>query len=114
MKNFIQRGDMITVIAPTGGVTSGQGVLIGNLFGVAGITVAEGESVEIATAGVYELPKLASAVIAAGARVAWDDTAKQVVLPGIGMVPIGIATLAAGNGVTTVRVRFDGVAIEAA
>lgn len=41
MKNFIQRGDMITVTAPTGGVTSGQGVLVGNLFGVAATTVAE-------------------------------------------------------------------------
>lgn len=38
MKNFIQRGDMITVTAPTGGVTSGQGVLVGNLFGVAAKT----------------------------------------------------------------------------
>jgi predicted RecA/RadA family phage recombinase len=114
MKNFVQRGDMITVTAPTGGVSSGQGVLVGNLFGVAATTAAEGESVEIATIGVYELPKLVSAVIAAGARVAWDDTAKQVVLPATGMVPIGTATLAAGNGVATVRVRLDGVATEAA
>jgi len=51
MKNFIQRGDVITVTAPTGGVTSGQGVLVGNLFGIAATTVAEGENVEIATAG---------------------------------------------------------------
>lgn len=114
MKNFIQRGEAITVTAPTGGVVSGQGLLVGNLFGVAATTAAEGESVEIAAVGVYELPKLVSAVIAAGARVAWDNTAKQVVLPGTGMVPIGIATLAAGNGVTTVRVRLDGVATEAA
>jgi predicted RecA/RadA family phage recombinase len=68
MKNFIQRGDMITVTAPTGGVTSGQGVLVGSLFGVAATTAAEGESVEIDTVGVYELPKLVSAVIAAGDR----------------------------------------------
>jgi predicted RecA/RadA family phage recombinase len=114
MKNFIQRGDMITVAAPTGGVTSGQGVLVGNLFGVAATTAAEGDSVEIATHGVYELPKLASAVIAAGDKVSWDDTAKQVVLPDTGMVPIGIATLASGNGATIVRVRLDGVATEAA
>jgi predicted RecA/RadA family phage recombinase len=114
MKNFIQRGDMITVAAPTGGVTSGQGVFVGNLFGVAATTAAEARSVELATVGVYELPKLASAVIAAGARVAWDNTAKQVVLPGTGMVPIGIATTAAGNGVATVRVRLDGIATQAA
>src|SRR5581483_3037258 len=109
MKNFIQRGEMITISAPTSGLTAGQGVLVGNLFGVAAKAAAEDESVEMATVGVYELPKLASAVIAAGARVAWDDTAKQVVLSGTGMVPVGIATLAAGNGMTTVRVRLDGV-----
>ncbi|MGE5536553.1 MAG: DUF2190 family protein [Acidobacteriota bacterium] len=114
MKNFIQRGDVITVTAPTGGVTSGQCVLVGNLFGVATTTAAEGESIEIATVGVYELPKLVSAVIAAGTRVAWDDTAKEVVLPATGMVPIGIATVAAGNGIGSVRVRLDGVSTAAA
>jgi predicted RecA/RadA family phage recombinase len=114
MKNFIQRGDMITIAAPIGGVTSGRGVLIGNLFGVAATTAAEGESVEIATVGVYELPKLASAVIAAGDKVSWDDTAKQVNVPGAGRYPIGIAIEAAGNGVTAVRVRLDGIATEIA
>jgi predicted RecA/RadA family phage recombinase len=100
---------MIMISAPTGGATSGQGVLVGNLFGVAAKTAAGGESVEVATFGVYELPKLVSAVIGAGARVSWDDSAKEVVLPSTGMVPIGIATLAAGNGVGTVPVRLDGV-----
>lgn len=58
---------MITVIALTGGVTSGRGVLVGNLFGVAATTAAEGENVDIATVGIYGLPKLVSAVIAASA-----------------------------------------------
>lgn len=35
MKDFIQRGDMITVTAPTGGAASDQGMPVGNLFGVA-------------------------------------------------------------------------------
>jgi hypothetical protein len=34
------------------------------------------------------------------ARVTWDDTAKQVALPGAGLYPIGVAVLAAGNGAT--------------
>jgi predicted RecA/RadA family phage recombinase len=76
--------------------------------------VAQGESVEIATVGVYELPKLASAVIAAGARVAWDATENRIDLPGTGLYPVGIATEAAGDGVTTVRVRLDGVATQVA
>jgi len=78
-------------------------------------TAAEGESIEIATAGVYELPKLASAVIAAGARVAGDDTVKRVAFPAAGTVPISVATVAAaGSGAATLRVRLDGVATDAA
>jgi predicted RecA/RadA family phage recombinase len=114
MKNFIQNGDMISAIAPVGGIASGQGIVVGSLFGVAAKAAAEGEGVEIATVGVYELPKAPATAIAQGARVAWDDTAKQVALPGTGLYPVGIATEAAGNGATTVRVRLDGVATAAA
>jgi len=34
-KNYIQPGQTITIAAPTGGVLSGDGVLIGTLFGIA-------------------------------------------------------------------------------
>jgi predicted RecA/RadA family phage recombinase len=101
MKSFIQTGDVITITAPTGGVASGAGVLIGSLFGVAAATAAEGDPLEIATTGVYELPKDPTAVLAIGDPVAWDDTAKQVDAPGAGLYPIGIATKAAGSGVVT-------------
>lgn len=114
MKNYIQEGRMITVAAPVGGVASGDGVVIGALFGVASKTAAAGETVTIATEGVFDLPKLASAVIAAGDPVAWDDTAKQVNVLGTGRYPIGIAIEAAGNGAATVRMRLDGVATAAA
>lgn len=114
MKTFIQNGDVITVTAPAGGVASGDGVIVGALFGVAAFTAAEGEAVEIATRGVYILPKEPTAVIAVGAQVAWDATAKQIDLPGTGLYSVGIATESAGNGITTVRVRLDGVATIAA
>jgi len=114
MKNYIQEGRMITVAAPAGGVTSGDGVVIGALFGVASKTAAAGEAVTIATTGVFDLPKLVSAVIAAGDKVSWDDAAKQVNVPGTGRYPIGTAIEAAGNGTIIVRVRLDGIATAAA
>lgn len=114
MKTFIQNGDVITVTAPTGGLTSGDGVIVGALFGIATFTAAEGEAAEIATRGIYELPKEPTAVIAAGAQVAWDATANQINLPGTGLYPVGIATEPAGDGVVTVQVRLDGVATAAA
>lgn len=110
MKNYLQEGRTITLTAPAGGVTSGEGVVIGSLFGVATKTAEAGETVTIASTGVFELPKLASAVIAAGDAVAWDDTARQVNAPGSGRYPVGIAIKAAGNGVVTIEVRLDGIA----
>lgn len=114
MKNFIQTGAMITVPAPTGGVASGQGVIVGGLFGIATTTAPEATSVEIATTGVFDLPKAPATVFALGDRVAWDDTAKVIATPAAGLYPVGIAISAVGNGTTTVRVRLDGVATVAA
>lgn len=112
MKIFIQEGHIITVTAAAN-ITSGDGVLVGIIFGVATTDAVAGEEVEIATVGVYELPKLSTAVIAQGDRVAWDDTAKQIKLPAAGLYPVGVATETAGNGAATVKVRLDWVATEA-
>ena len=114
MKNFIQPGNTVTATAPVGGIVSGQGLLFGALFGIASFSADEGAEVEIVTTGVFDLPKAPAVVLAAGARAAWDTAAAQVVPPATGMVPIGVALAAAGNGATSVRVRLDGVATQAA
>ncbi|MCW0206011.1 MAG: DUF2190 family protein [Achromobacter sp.] len=114
MKTFIQNGASLTVAAPAGGVTSGSGVIVGALFGVAATTAAESEALTIATVGVFALPKLATAVLSAGDRVSWDATNHRCDAPGTGRYPIGVATEAAGNGAGTVKVRLDGVSTVAA
>ena len=114
MKTFIQPGNVISVVAPAGGVTSGKGLIIGSLFGIATCDALEGESVEIAIAGVHKLAKDPTAVISFGDRVAWDDSEKRIVLPGAGLYPVGVATTAAGDGAATVMVRLDGIATVAA
>ena len=114
MKTFIQPGNIMSVIAPAGGVTVNQGLLVGSLFGIATCDALEGEYTEIATAGVFDLNKDAATVISQGDRVAWDDTAREIALPGVGLYPVGIATMAAGDGATAVTVRLDGVATVAA
>lgn len=68
MKNHIQKGDVITVAAPAGGVASGEGAIIGNIFGIAAYAAAVGEPLELATTGVYQLPKATTAVLTVGAR----------------------------------------------
>lgn len=114
MKNHIQKGDVITVPAPAGGTASGEGVIVVNIFGIAAYAAAVGEPVEVSTVGVYQLLKATGAVLTVGARVAWDNTAKNINLPGTGRFPVGIATEAAGNGITSVAVRLDVVGTVAA
>ena len=63
---------------------------------------------------MFDLSKDSATVIDPGDRVAWDDTAKEMAQPSVGLYPVGIAVSAAGNGVTTVRVRLDGVGTAAA
>jgi len=57
MKNFVQPGDNLDVVAPAT-VSSGDGVLVGSIFGVAFEDKASGETVALGVEGVYELPKL--------------------------------------------------------
>lgn len=114
MKNYIQPGATITAVAPAGGIASGAGMLYGGLFGIAATTAAAGTEVEIDTTGVFDLPKLSTAVIAAGGKVSWDAVNSRCDVPGSGLYPIGVAIAAAGNGVATVRVRLDGISTAAA
>ncbi len=102
MKNFIQSGKTITLTAPYT-VTSGAGALVGNLFGVAVDDVTNGASGEFMTEGVFDLAKDAS-VFAAGSRVYWDNTNKQVTITAAGNKLIGRAIQAALTGASTGRV----------
>jgi predicted RecA/RadA family phage recombinase len=111
MKNFIQPGHTVTVSAPTGGVSSGDGVLVNALFGVAATDAAEGAEVEIDTYGVFELPKADAVTFAVGAKVYWNASNKNCVSTASGNSLIGVATATAAGGDAVARVRLDGVAI---
>ncbi len=108
MKNFVQPGEMITVAAPVGGILSGAGLLAGSLFGVAATSQPEGDPVELATTGVYDLPKVSANTFAFGAKVYWDATAKNCTSTATDNTLIGVAVAAAGNGAASVRVRLNG------
>lgn len=72
MKNFISRGDTLTLTTPSGGVVSGRGFIIGGLFVVAQSTQAENELFSGLAKGVVELPKDGSTVFVEGQIVSWD------------------------------------------
>ncbi|MBF0190222.1 MAG: DUF2190 family protein [Magnetococcales bacterium] len=107
MKNFIQPGDIVTVAAPAA-VSSGGGVLVGTLFGVAVSDAASGDNLEMITEGVVDLPKAAVA-ITQGAKVYWDNTAKNVTTTVGTNTLVGCALVAVAVGDATTRVRLNGV-----
>ena len=109
MKNYVQPGNTITLTAPYA-VTSGDGLLVGSIFGVAAGTAILGDPVETAVEGVYDLKKVASQAWAAGDKIYWDNTAKQTTKTLTSNTLIGVATEAVAGGATDLigRVRLNG------
>jgi len=107
MKNFIQLGNTLTLVAPYD-LLSGQGSLVGSIFGVAGTDCLTGASGEFDVCGVFDLKKKTTDTPAQGAKAYWDDTAREVTTTSTANTLIGAFTVAAGNGDTTVNVRLNG------
>lgn len=109
MKIFIQTGDYITLAAPAA-VTSGDGVLVGSLFGVATGNAENGADVVLSTVRVYTLPKKTADALTVGEVVYWDDANSEVTETATNNAKIGVAIAAAGAGagVTTTKVRLNG------
>ena len=108
MKNYVQPGNTITLTAPYA-VASGDGLLVGSIFGVASGTAALGETVEAALTGVYDLKKVASQAWAAGDKVYWDNTAREATKTTTSNTLIGVAVIAVAGGAGDVvgRVRLN-------
>jgi predicted RecA/RadA family phage recombinase len=106
MKNCIQPSENITLAAPAA-VTSGDGVLVGSLFGVAHGNAVSGTDVVLATVGVFELPKVSADDTALGTKVYWKASTSDVTTTASGNTLIGQAVSAAGNPSNAVRVRLS-------
>ena len=107
MKSYVQRDENITVTAAET-ATSGGGVLLDALLGVASGDAAIGEPLVLVTAGVFEMPKVATDDVSVGEPLFWDDTAKLVTVDGTGNTRIGVAVSAAGYPSGSVQVRLNG------
>jgi len=108
MKNFVQPGNTITLTAPYA-VASGDGLLVGAIFGVAAGSAASGDPVEAALIGVFDITKVGSQAWTVGAKVYWDDTNKRctTVSTDNTLVGVAIAAVASGAGDTIGRVRLN-------
>lgn len=107
MRNFIQRGDTLTLPAPAN-VLSGAGVQVGNIFGVAAEDCAAGFDLDLSVEGVFTLPKVTVQAFAIGDVVYWDGGAKLATATATGNQRIGVAVTVAPNPYSTVDVRLNG------
>ena len=107
MKNYIQTGENITITAASVGA-SGNGLLLGKLFGVLMADVEVGEDVELKLVGVFELPKTEAQAWAVGAAIYWDDTNKVCTTTATSNTKIGHAVEVAANPSTVGIVRLSG------
>lgn len=107
MRNFVQNGDVLTVTAPYN-VTSGSGVLVGKLFGIACFDAASGDEVEIKRVGVYDHAKTAGQAWTVGADLYWDDANKVFTTTATSNTLVAKAVLAAANPSDTGRVVLNG------
>jgi len=108
MKNYVQPGSTISLSAPYA-VTSGDGLLVGSIFGIAAGDAALNDPVEATLTGVFDLTKVGSQAWTVGAKVYWDDTNKRTTSVATSNTLIGVATeaVAGGAGDTIGRVRLN-------
>jgi predicted RecA/RadA family phage recombinase len=108
MKNYIQPGHVITLAAPYD-VRSGDGLLVGAIFGVATHDGLEGSEIETQLTGVVEINKVSGQAWSAGDKVYWDNTNRRTTSVATDNVLIGAAVLPAGGGAdeTIGRVRLN-------
>jgi predicted RecA/RadA family phage recombinase len=107
MKNYVQKGENLTLPAPYD-VASGGGVKSGLIFGVAAGDALSGADVDLVTVGVFTLPKVSTDVFSIGAAVYWNDTTKLVTTTTSGNTKVGVAVTAAPNPSGSVNVRLNG------
>lgn len=109
MKNFIQNGDVVTLLAPYA-LLGGQGFQVGTLFAVASSDAAIGAEVEgsCEAGSVFRLAAASVDVVAQGAKIYWDNTAKVATTVVSTNIVIGCAVAAKAAGVLTLDVRLNG------
>lgn len=108
---YVQPGEVMEFTAGQA-YSSGDVIILGGLLGVVLADVANGAVGQAGISGVYTLPKVSAAVIAAGERVQWDTSAGAIedaafTAAATDLTNCGIAFEAAGNGVTTINVLLN-------
>lgn len=109
MKNFVQQGDNLTLIAPRA-LAAGAAFLVGSIFAVASAAAASGAPVVGVTRGVFDLPKATGETWAPGAKLYWDNTNFRLTTTAASNTLVAVATQAAASADVSGRAKLGLVA----
>lgn len=104
MKNYVQDGNCLTLVAPSGGVAAGDVVVIGTIPVVAHEDADVGESFVGSRVGVFKFPTASSPTAGAAAYV---TSAGAIVTSSSGNTLVG-AFVAAKDAAGEAEVLFTG------
>lgn len=104
MKVEVQKGDVLSLTTPQGGVTSGQAILVGAILAIALADYAATVVGQYYVRGVHTVAKLSTDVVAEGVALYWDDTNKRLTVTASGNTKVGYAAAAAGNPSSTCNI----------
>jgi predicted RecA/RadA family phage recombinase len=107
MYNYIQKGEVVSLLAPHD-VVSGNGVKVGQIFGVATTNALSGAAVEVLRQGAVRLNKVTTQAWTAGALVYWDNSARLATTVSTSNLLIGAALAATPNPSTSGNVVLSG------
>ena len=111
MKNFVQAGVILSLIAPYA-VASGDGLLVGSIFGVATNAAANGAAVEAYVGpAVMAVTCLSTDTGSVGAKMYWDNTNKRLTTTASGNSLVGVLVVAKLAAETTATIRLNGVSV---
>ncbi len=107
MKNFVQKGDVLDLSIPDGRL-SGQGVLVGSIYGIAAESNESGSAAirAVAVEGVVEVAKLAADNMSVGDKVNWNDSNLEVQLATSDLDNVGTVVEAAAASSTVVKIKL--------
>lgn len=98
---FKQDGDVITVTAGSAGISAGDVVKTGDIFGVAKFDIPASQQGVISTKGIFEFEKNATSDVYSQGGKIWYDTVSATIHPTSATsdcVQLGVATSAATSG----------------
>lgn len=109
MKTKISSGHVLDITAPSGGTTSGVGVLLGTIFGIAVTSNVAGDTCALDCSGVFDHTAAGAGsgqAWAVGDAVYWDNTAKVLTKTATDNTKVGHAVAAKTTTATTGRFRI--------